>query len=235
MKGPTREAMYQLAPERKKYLLRQNRQFQSTSTSTQASSKAQVNQGYAASYGPATAATLLPKLVPTLTGDQASPGGAGIMKRFSITGIWSGAPSSSSRAPVPTPIPESPHLPPPETPTSPTSAVPEALPIAPQITGSLWGNWWSSAPKEPDKSKEAAKPKTAAWYVDGIRNGKPTDSRLAKHLISLRVHLSTAKLAWIEKFLGVEKGMDALGALLAGLVGKGGKRSVCSWTLGVTC
>ena len=227
--------MYQLAPERKKYLLRQNRQFQSTSTSIQASSKAPVNQGYAASYGPATAATLLPKLVPTLTGDQAYPGGSGIMKRFSIAGIWGGAPPLSSQAPVPTPIPEPPHLPPPETPTSPTPAVPEALPIAPQITGSLWGNWWSSAPKDPEKSKEAAKPKTATWYVDGIRNGKPTDSRLAKHLISLKVHLSTAKLAWIEKFLEVEKGMDALGALLAGLVGKGGKRSVCSLTLGVTC
>ena len=224
--------MYQLAPERKKYLLRQNRQFQSTSTRIQVSSKAPATQGYAASYGPATAATLLPKLVPTLTGDQASPGGGSMIKRFSIAGIWGGAASPSSQAPTPPPIPESPHLPPPETPTP---AVPETLPIAPQITGSLWGNWWSSASKEPDKFKEAAKPKTAAWYVDGIRNGKPTDSRLAKHLISLRVHLSTAKLAWIEMFLGVEHGMDALGALLAGLVGKGGKRSVCSLTLGMTC
>jgi len=227
--------MYQLAPERKKYLLHQNRQFRSTSTSIQASSKAPLNQGYAASYGPASATTLLPRLAPTLTGDLTSPGGGSIMKRFSIAGIWGGPASSSSQTSVPTPITESPYPPPPETPTSPTPAVPEALPIVPQITGSLWGNWWSSAPKEPDKSKEAAKPKTAAWYVDGIRNGKPTDSRLAKHLISLKVHLSTAKLAWIERFLEVEKGMDALGALLAGLVGKGGKRSVRSLTLGVTC
>lgn len=150
------------------------------------------------------------------------------MKRFSIAGIWSGAAASSSQMPAQTPIPEAPHPIPPEIPSSsPTPAVPEALPIVPQITGSLWGNWWSSTPKDPDKSKEAATPKTAAWYVDGIRNGKPTDSRLVKHLISLRVHLSTAKLAWIEKFLEVEKGMGALGVLLAGLVGKGGKRSVC--------
>jgi diaphanous 1 len=218
--------MYQLAPERKKYLLRQNRQFRSTSTNIQASSKAPPNLGYPASYGPASATALLPRLVPTLTGDQASSSGGGIMKRFSIAGMWGGA-TSSSQVPVPTPILESPQPSPLETPTSPTPAVPESLPIVPQITGSLWGNWWSSTPKEPDKSKEAAKPQTVAWYVDGIRNGKPTDSRLAKHLISLRVHLSTAKLAWIEKFLGVEKGMDALGALLAGLVGKGGKRFVC--------
>lgn len=48
--------------------------------------------------------------------------------------------------------------------------------------------------------------------------------KLVKHLISLRVHLSTAQLVWIEEFLRDEKGMDALGTLLAGLVGKGGKR-----------
>jgi diaphanous 1 len=216
--------MYQLAPERKKYLLRQNRQFRSTSTNIQVPSKAPLNQGYAASYGPASAATILPKLVPTLTGDQASPGSGGIMKRFSITGIWGGAAPSSSQAPVPAPIPEIPPPPLPETPTSPIPPVPEALPIVPQITGSLWGNWWSS--KDQDKAKESAKPKSAGWYVDGIRNGKPTDSRLAKHLISLKVHLSTANVAWIGMFLEVEKGMDALGTLLAGLVGKGGKRSV---------
>lgn len=221
--------MYLLAPERKKYLLRQNRQFRSTSASIQATSKGTNNQGYAASYGPASASTLLPKIIPTLTGDQASPGGAGIMKRFSIAGIWGGATSPSSQVPAPTSIPEAFHTLPPEIlPSSPAAAVPEALPIVPQITGSLWGNWWSSTPKELDKSKEAATPKTAAWYVDGIRNGKPTDSRLVKHLISLRVHLSTAKVAWIEGFLEVEKGMDALGALLAGLVGKGGRRFVCS-------
>ena len=221
--------MYQLAPERKKYLLRQNRQFRSTSTTTQAASKGTNNQGYPASYGPSSAATLLPKIIPSLTGDPALPGGGGIMKRFSIAGIWGGATSSSSHVPAPAPIPEALDSLPPETPSSsPTPAVPEALPIIPQITGSLWGNWWSPTTKELDKSKEAATPKTAAWYVDGIRNGKPTDSRLVKHLISLRVHLSTAKLAWIVEFLEVEKGMDALGALLAGLVGKGGRRSVCS-------
>jgi diaphanous 1 len=221
--------MYQLAPERKKYLLRQNRQFRSTSTNIHAP-KGPNNQGYAASYGPASAATLLPKLIPTLTGDQASPGGGGIMKRFSIAGIWGGAIPSPSQAPASTLIPEAPYSIPPEISTSsPAPAVPEALPIVPQITGSLWGNWWSSTPKELDQSKEAATSKTAAWYVDGIRNGKPTDSRLVKHLISLRVHLSTAKLAWIKKFLEVEKGMDALGTLLAGLVGKGGKWSVCSF------
>lgn len=59
---------------------------------------------------------------------------------------------------------------------------------------------------------------------------KPSDSRLAKHLISLRVHLSTAQLAWIECFVAKHNGMDALGTLLYGLVGKGGKRRKLSDT-----
>jgi diaphanous 1 len=50
--------------------------------------------------------------------------------------------------------------------------------------------------------------------------------RLAKHLISLRVHLSTVKLAWIECFVGEQSGMDALGTLLIGLVGKGDTRKL---------
>lgn len=66
--------------------------------------------------------------------------------------------------------------------------------------------------------------KTPRWYVDGLRSGRATDMKLVKHLISLRVHLSTASLVWIEEFVGEERGMEAIGKLLAGLVSKGGKR-----------
>jgi hypothetical protein len=48
--------------------------------------------------------------------------------------------------------------------------------------------------------------------------------KLVKHLISLRVHISTASLTWIEEFVQERKGIDVLGTLLAGLVGKSGKR-----------
>jgi diaphanous 1 len=53
---------------------------------------------------------------------------------------------------------------------------------------------------------------------------KTTDVKLVKHLISLRVHLSTANLIWIEQFVVDQRGLDTLGGLLGGLVGKGGKR-----------
>ena len=137
-----------------------------------------------------------------------SPQVTGILRRFSLWGAPSGSPMIS------TPEPEA---------KEPTQ---EFTPIVPQITGSLWGNWWVGSPRETETPKEIdrTKPNSTEWYVDGIRNGKVTDTRLAKHLISLRVHLSTAKVAWIERFLGQEKGMDALATLLQSLVGKGGKR-----------
>lgn len=51
-----------------------------------------------------------------------------------------------------------------------------------------------------------------------LRTLKPTDPKLAKHLISLRVHLSSADLTWIEDFLEDEHGVEGLDRLLAGLV-----------------
>ncbi|KAG8807054.1 hypothetical protein FRC17_004673, partial [Serendipita sp. 399] len=135
--------------------------------------------------------------------------GSGLMKRFSI---WvaptppAPLPSTASQTDIKVPIPESPT-------------------IVPQTTGGLWSGWWLGGPREPEKSKEPdrTEPKSTGWYVDGIRNGKPTDPRLAKHLISLRVHLSTAKVAWIEKFLNQDDGLGALSNLLGSLVGKGSK------------
>lgn len=66
--------------------------------------------------------------------------------------------------------------------------------------------------------------KTAKSYVERLQSPKAMDKKLASHLISLRVHLSTAKVAWIEEFITAEKGLIALGGLLTTLVGKGGKR-----------
>ena len=54
------------------------------------------------------------------------------------------------------------------------------------------------------------------------------DTKLVKHLISLRIHLSTANLAWINEFVEEETGLQVLGSVLARLVSKGGKRKVLS-------
>ena len=99
-------------------------------------------------------------------------------------------------------------------------------PLQPQSTGGLWSSWWASSGGEKPSNTQANKDTTnsARWYVVGIQTGRPTDSRLVKHLISLRVQLSTAKLIWIEEFLTEENGRDAIGALLVNLVGQCGKR-----------
>lgn len=217
--------MHALSQDRKKYLLRQNRQFKTSSTVSTVGGQ----HTYSASYGPSSAAALLPKLVPQLTGD------AGLMKRFSIVGWGSG---TSPAPPVVSPdsintagsSKDAPNLP--IGARAQVTKVSEELPpLQPQTTGSLWSSWWSSSggekPTSADK-RNTTDSKSAKWYIDGLRTGRAPDMKLVKHLITLRVHLSTAKLAFIQDFVGSEKGLDALGALLASLVGKGGKRRALS-------
>lgn len=214
LKGEKRSRMYELSAKNKAYLLQQNQGTQSLSSRT---SLHDSQPSYAASYGPSSASALLPRLVPQLTGD------ASLLRRFSIVG-WGGATtappivsSNSSRLSG-------------EFDSSSSGRgkaqiekmVEEMQPMQPQTTGGLWSSWWTSSGGEKPGAKEVRK--SAKWYVDALQTGKSPDNKLVKHLISLRVHLSTANLAWIQEFVGTEGGLDVLGALLAGLVGKGGKR-----------
>lgn len=167
------------------------------------------------------------------------------MKRFSLAGLGWSSPDAGAdvdSAPMagnmPHPSSSAPTAAPPDRVVSLSSpkgssigktpeATGEHTPLAPQSTGGLWGNWWASpaaASSSDPASADRTKPKSAAWYVDNLKPGVLTGSKLAKHLISLRVHLSTAKLTWIERFVDAEKGMDVLGAVLERLVGKGSKR-----------
>lgn len=213
--------MYDLPIEQKRYLLRQNRESKLPPVSP-SRSKSPSRPAYAGSYGPSSGANLLPRLVPQLTGD------AGLMKRFSMS--WSG------NAAPPVVSPSDPNRSSGEFGTSPLSrgqsqVEEEMQPLQPQTTGGLWSSWWASSGGEKRNSgqgERVSKEVTAKWYVEGLRSGRTTDSKLVKHLISLRVHLSTAKLVWIQDFVGEEKGLDALGALLSGLVAKGGKHRTLS-------
>lgn len=209
--------MYQLSPDRKLYLLRQNRDARSAPDPPKIP-----GQQHAASYGPSSATALLPRLVPQLTGD------AGLMRRFSITGWGSG-----SVTPPVVPIQSNQSDAEFDTGSAGThgkgklqmeKGAAEVQPLQPQSTGGLWSSWWTSSGGEKVNSKETANP--VKWYVEGIRSGKAADAKLVKHLISLRVHLSTANLAWINEFVGEEKGLDALSVILASLVGKGGKSRI---------
>ena len=66
---------------------------------------------------------------------------------------------------------------------------------------------------------------SARAYIDNLRKARTLDAKFVNYLISLRVHLSTAQLEWIESFLA-EDGMAAITDLLTSLIGKPGKRRV---------
>jgi diaphanous 1 len=205
--------MHQLSPDRKKYLMRQNSQTRSATLSrASAKSASPISPSNTGSYGPAAAAAMLPRLVPQLTGE------GGFMKRFSMAGWSANPPAQPAQADPPTsPEPKAEKF---GTKRGSRDLAAESKPLQSQGTGGLWNSWWASSGG--DKSSEKAQ--TAKWYVDGVRNAKAMDTKLVKHLITLRVHLSTAQLVWIEEFVKDEGGIEALGAILSGLVGKGGKR-----------
>ena len=203
--------MFEMSPDRKRYLLQQNRQILATKDPPSKSPQQSHNQPvHAASYGPSSAASLLPRLVPQLTGDS------GLMRRISGVNWTSSAPSLAasetwSNRSSSEPVMEA------------SDPIADTKPLQPQNTGG-WTSWWLSSAGEKANSSNKEVEHTAKWYIDEIRSCKTIDVKLAKHLISLRVHLSTAKLVWIQAFLDQEQGLQALDGLLASLVGKGGKK-----------
>lgn len=220
--------MRKLSTERKRYLLHQNRQLKNASVSSLTWSKAgtppkQVTQ-YAASYGPSSGGQLLSKQAAT------SPD-TGFFKKFSISSWTSSRPTTPVQAPEP--VRSSREFNDGSVRRISRPDLEDVEPLQPQNTGSsMWSGWWASSGGE-KRPKLTEKPngteeRGQAWYVDGIRTGKPSEMKTAKHLISLRVQLSTAKLSWIEDFVDDHHGLDALAASLAGLVAKGGKRKQLS-------
>lgn len=189
--------MLDMSPDRKRFLLRQYKPKHSSHATT------------VATFSPTTG-SLFPRLAPQLTGEA-------IKKRFSIG--WGASTSSDS-------INESEWSPSRRDSVVAPPKEPEA--IQPQSTGGLWSSWWNLSAGSPDKAKtermNTENGTSPSFYTDGLKAGKVKELKLTKLLISLRVHLSTAKLVWIQEFVGQAKGLEALGGLLNELVGKGGKR-----------
>jgi diaphanous 1 len=216
LKEPQRRAMHQLPADRKLYLLEQHKQYR---VATAKSSSHVAQPSYSATYGPSSAGNLLPRLVPQLTGDS------GFMRRLSITG-WGGS-SAASPLSASSSNRKGEKL-------DPNSQSEEPQPLQPQTTGGLWSTWWisSGGEKSATQDKDAKEAKTPKWYVDRIK-GKTLDTKLVKNLISLRVHLSTARVFWVKEFVETEAGLDALSSILASLVGRAGKRKHLSDVEGV--
>ncbi|SAM77134.1 related to Diaphanous protein homolog 1 [Ustilago bromivora] len=82
------------------------------------------------------------------------------------------------------------------------------------ITASLWSSWWGggstlSATGGSNEAGVGNERNAALGNVSKLKDGKLSRKDLFKHLLSLRVTLSSAKLSWIDSFLQC----DGLGAL----------------------
>ncbi|KAF8312681.1 hypothetical protein DL93DRAFT_2059759, partial [Clavulina sp. PMI_390] len=207
LKGQKREAMENLPVDRKLYLLAQNRQMRSHSSSA----PSPVANRFA-SYSPSTAPSFFPNIVPQLTGGTDS-----VMKRFSIATLTGWGTPSAAQPSVTLDHGE----------RSRSSSLSDSSSelMTPQSTGGLFGSWWnrsgSAQPIRPDVTGASEITHDPSWYISELNNLKRNEVKLARHLINLRVHLSTAQLGWINTFAIQANGVEALGSALKEYVGDG--------------
>ncbi|BGP28584.1 hypothetical protein JCM10296v2_000320 [Rhodotorula toruloides] len=149
---------------------------------------------------------------PSKTGPAGEPGLLENFKRFSLASVgWGGLASPPLNVmgpqpkPLSSPVRKSPSQPSPDIQTQPTGS------------SSSWTSWWSASSNATgtgQPSGHVAKD-SPQFYADQLRSTKITSRSLAKHLIALRVRLSTAKLAWAADFVDDAGGLDALESVLS--------------------
>ena len=217
VKGEARANMHSLPLEKKRQLIELSRGKSDKATPA----SLLVSPVTSATYGPSSGSALLDRLVPQLSGDS------NFFKRISAFPTWGSATSPPPPSVNPKGRSSGEFATGPRFSVSSKKVEEDAQPVQSQATGSMFGTWWAALGGEATTDNEHST--SARAYVDGIRKSRNADAKLAKHIISLRVHLSTAKLPWIETFIA-EEGIIAISGLLSSLVGKGGKRKVLSDT-----
>jgi diaphanous 1 len=187
VKDQTRANMHSLPLEKKRQLIEQLRELDKTTSTTLLASPTT-----SATYGPSSGSALLHRLVPQVSGDSS------FFKRISAFPTW----GSTTSPPPPSFNPKGRQSG--EFATGPRFSVSskkveeDAQSVQPQATGSMFSTWWAALGGEATTDNEHST--SARAYVDGIRKSRNADAKLAKHLISLRVHMSTAKLPWDRDF-----------------------------------
>ena len=150
--------MQDLSVDRKLYLLAQNRQMQSQNHLAHSS----IPSNKFASYGPSSARSFLPNLVPQLTGGPDS-----VMKRFSISSLtgWGAGSFGVEGDPFEINSNES------SSPSSMSNLVAE--PLVPQTSGGLFGSWWNRPTSVQPLRPDLTGPDTSqgpGWYISEISN-----------------------------------------------------------------
>ncbi|KAL4076318.1 armadillo-type protein [Scleroderma citrinum] len=196
----TRAEIYRQSSEKKRQLIlgvRQSRNLPSERASAPGSP-----------IPTASISSRLPRLLSQFSGDSS------ILKRLSTFSTW------SANTPTPQPSYDSKGF----SGEFERSTTPQlSAPSQPQTTGGVFSSLWTILGGEP--MVKADNDVSARAYVDGLRKARSLDAKCVNYLISLRVHLSTAKLEWIESFLA-EDGMVAITELLSSLTAKAGKQRV---------
>ncbi|WWC57807.1 uncharacterized protein I303_100342 [Kwoniella dejecticola CBS 10117] len=160
---------------------------------------------------------LLPQLTgpPSASGVGSTPttpnrGKEGGWKRFSLAGlgVWSGGDTPNRGGNLSPPRAEDEGD---TTPKGEPSAAEKALgvvgdikPLEKQSTGGLW-SWWTGSNKAEDGSP--------AGYIEALKHSRKNHQSLLKHLLSLRVTLSTVKDGWVREFIFLD-GLTIISSLL---------------------
>ncbi|KAF9359313.1 hypothetical protein BGX26_012598 [Mortierella sp. AD094] len=111
-------------------------------------------------------------------------------------------------------------------------------PMSPTTTaaGSLWSSFFGSTPQLDTTSVDEPLDDSPQFYIDQLLSKSISQKALAKHLLSLRIALATAKLSWIRQFLD-GRGFRALENVLdkTAIKKRGGKPNDLDETLQSEC
>ncbi|KAF9546050.1 hypothetical protein EC957_010186 [Mortierella hygrophila] len=137
----------------------------------------------------------------------------------SLAGSYDGTAVESNR-------PTSPKLGGSDRPMSPTMAT----------AGSLWSSWFGATPMPDSDSIDEPADDSPQFYIDQLLSKATNQKSLAKHLLSLRIALATAKLSWIRQFLD-GRGFRALENVLdkTAIKKRGGKANDLDETMQSEC
>ncbi|KAI8360387.1 hypothetical protein B0O80DRAFT_203131 [Mortierella sp. GBAus27b] len=119
--------------------------------------------------------------------------------------------------------------------TSPSTGAERPMSPTMAAAGSIWSSWFGQTPL-PDATQAEVADDSPQFYIDQLFSKTTNQKTLAKHLLSLRILLSTAKLSWIQQFLD-GRGFRALENVLdkTAIKKRGGKPSDLDETLQSEC
>ncbi|KAI8600503.1 hypothetical protein EDD21DRAFT_376993 [Dissophora ornata] len=225
IKDSLRDSMMQFTREKKTALILQNQQVQQQKERVSSPDPYSAGQmGTVNNRGTNTRSKFMGSISSRVSFIE--PDNSSNTKLHSRYSSWSSLAGSYDSAAAEETAPQSPKLTGYERPMSPTMAA----------AGSLWSNWFGSTPQTDSASIDEPADDSPQFYIEQLLSRTTTQKTLAKHLLSLRIALATAKLSWIRQFLD-GRGFRALENVLdkTAIKKRGGKTNDLDETLQSEC